>query len=209
MNTRRAQQSIRQLCHLVLVALAAGLPLANPHASAAAGQAGVSRTAQGLPTRWIDLPASPFHIVVSNGTAALINRTDRMFRSASVGCVRGEELVEVVRALVTVDTSGGWQPGQQVSVLGATLEIEKNLQNPNYRKLYPTLEYCADHLRVAVIHAEAADGYKWSAAGSPWPAGGAANPQSPPPPPSPPHPPSPALLLSLQSLGDEAPSVNR
>jgi hypothetical protein len=86
--------------------------------------------------------------------------------------VRGQRVVEVVGHLVAVSNANGWQPEQQVSVLGATLDIERNLPNPEYRKLYPKLEYCADGLGVAVVHARADDGYEWTATGTPWPPGG-------------------------------------
>jgi hypothetical protein len=85
--------------------------------------------------------------------------------------VRGQRVVEVVGLLVVVSNANGWRPGDPVSVLGAAREIERNLPNPDYRKLYPNQKYCAEDLRVAVVHATADDGYEWSAAGTPWPPG--------------------------------------
>jgi len=171
MHNRRTKQPTRLLFLLSLLIVSVAPTTANQPAQRTPDQGGAGRPIEGLPSRWIDLPESPFHIVISNGSAALINRSNRTFQSASVGCVRGQQVVEVIGALVHVGNANGWRPGQPVSVLGAALEIEKNLPNPDYRKLYPNLKSCDESLRVGVIHARSDDGYEWSAAGTPWPAG--------------------------------------
>lgn len=170
MDPRSAKKSTCQLSQLALVAIL-GLTAVGLAAREGSDQVGAVGQVDGLPSRWIDLPESPFHIVISSGRAALINRSGRTFQSASVGCVTGQRVVEVIGSLVTVGNANGWRSGEPVSVLGATLDIERNLPNPEYRKLYPNLKYCADGLRVAVVHARADDGYEWTAAGTPWPPG--------------------------------------
>jgi hypothetical protein len=116
--------------------------------------------------------------VVSNGRAALINRSERTFESASVGCVKGQTVVEVVGTLVSVGNSNGWRPGASVSVLAEARDIERNQSNPDYRTLFPERKYCAEGLRVAVVGARADDGYEWSATGTPWPRDGEGMPRT-------------------------------
>lgn len=112
----------------------------------------------GLPTRWIDLPESPFRTSVSKGTAQLINRSERPFKAMSVGCVRpvdGMVVVELV--MFVVEHASVWNPYRQVDVFGSTMDIERN-EN-----------YCAADLRVAVTEALDEGGSRWSAAGTVWP----------------------------------------
>lgn len=170
MANRIGRVSTRHVSQLMACGVVFTLTIGGCAARTSSGQP-AARPVDGLPSRWIDLPESPFHVVVSKRGPALINRSQRTFRRASVGCVQGERVVEVVGLLVEVDNANGWQPGAPVSALAAAREIENNLPNPDYRKLYPNQKYCADGLRVAVVHARADDGYEWSAAGTLWPPG--------------------------------------